>query len=37
MEINKTLNVKSQIPMENLALMKQNPSKKGLILSQEAS
>lgn len=37
MEINKTVNVKSQIPMENLALMKQNPSKKGLITSQEAS
>lgn len=37
MEINKTVDVKSQILMENLASMKQNPSKKGLIVSQEAS
>lgn len=37
MEVNKTVNAKPQIPMENLALMKQNPSKKVLIVSQEAS
>lgn len=36
MEINKTADVKSQIPMGNLAQMKQDPSMMGLIISQEA-